>query len=118
MSLPDILYILLFTSTAAFGSYAYKLAGNRKGGMKRRIVTNWFIYAGVGLYLLENVFFTMALKGNDLSFILAFTGLTYVWSLAIARLLLKEKLNLRKLFGVSLIIVGVVIVTYGRTAAI
>ena len=49
------------------------MAGNRIHG---RIVTNWYIYAGAGLYLLENVFFVLALKNNDLSLILGFTGLT------------------------------------------
>ncbi len=107
MSPTDILWIMLFTFTAAFGSYAYKLAGNRIRG---RIVTNWYIYVGAGLYLLENVFFILALKNNDLSLILGFTGLTYVWSLLIARLLLKEKLNMRKIAGVSLIIIGVAVI--------
>ena len=111
MSPLDILWIMLFTSTAAFGSYAYKLAGNR---IRKRIVTNWYIYAGAGFYLFSNLFLMLALMNNDLSLILGFTGLTYVWSLLIARLLLKEKLNFRKLAGVSLIIIGVVVISCSR----
>lgn len=110
----DALYILLFTSTAAFGSYAYKLAGDR---VSKRVITNGFIYIGAALYLLENLFIAMAMKNHPLSFILAFTGLTYIWSLAIARTLLKEKLTFRKIAGVSLIILGVIVVMFGRTAA-
>ena len=107
MSPLDVLWITLFTLSAAFGSYAYKLAARR---INKRIITNWYIYVGACLYLCSNIFFILALKGNKLSIILGFTGLNYVWSLAIARLLLKEKLHRSKVIAISLIILGVIVI--------
>ena len=42
---------------------------------------------------------------------LPLTALTYVWTLAVARIMLGERITVRKMAGVGLILVGAALIT-------
>ncbi|WP_240335220.1 EamA family transporter [Paraliobacillus sediminis] len=96
--------ILLFTLFGAVGGLFFKKAG--QNGL------NWnkglFIYLclggcfyGIGallnIYVLQHVAYTI---------LFPLTSITYVWTFLLAAIFLKEKITLQKVGGISLIIIG------------
>ena len=79
-------------------------------GIKSMLV-NLNIYIGGLLYLLSAVLNIWILRFLDYSVVLPLTSLTYVWTMIISHLILKEKITIKKILGVVLILVGAVIVS-------
>ncbi len=79
-------------------------------GIKSMLV-NLNIYIGGLLYLLSAVLNILILRFLDYSVVLPLTSLTYVWTMIISYLILKEKITIKKILGVVLILVGAVIVS-------
>ena len=79
-------------------------------GIKSMLV-NLNIYIGGLLYLLSAVLNIWILRFLDYSVVLPLTSLTYVWTMIISYLILKEKITIKKILGVVLILVGAVIVS-------
>lgn len=104
MNLPDLFLILLFTISGALGSYFYKIGANKLP----RLLKNWPLYLGVLAFILSNIFFILALRKNNLSIVYAFSGLMYVWTLFLG-CFLGEKITLRKILAILLIIGGIII---------
>lgn len=77
------------------------------------LVRDWHFYAGGAGYLVAALLNIWVLRHLDLSVVLPLTALTYVWTLVIARLVLAEQFTWRKLCGVGLILVGVVLISVG-----
>ena len=74
------------------------------------LVTDWHFWAGGARYGLAALLNIWVLRHLGLSVVLPATGLTYVWTLVIARLVLGEALTWRKLTGVGLICGGVLLI--------
>lgn len=79
-------------------------------GIKSMLV-NLNIYIGGLLYLLSAVLNIWILRFLDYSVVLPLTSLTYVWTMIISYLILKEKITIKKILGVAFILVGAVIVS-------
>ncbi len=74
-------------------------------------IKNWEIILGVSLYFISSILFLYLLKTEDLSLLYPITALSYVFVTILSIYVLKEKMNRYKLFGITLIILGVVLVT-------
>lgn len=74
-------------------------------------IKNWEIILGVFLYFISSILFLYLLKTEDLSLLYPITALSYVFVTILSIYVLREKMNRYKLFGISLIILGVVLVT-------
>lgn len=72
---------------------------------------NWEIILGVSLYFISSIFFLYLLKTEELSLLYPITALSYVFVTVLSVYVLKEKINKFKLFGIVLIIFGVILVT-------
>lgn len=79
-------------------------------GIKSMLV-NLNIYIGGLLYLLSAVLNIWILRFLDYSVVLPLTSLTYIWTMIISYLILKEKITIKKILGVAFIMVGAVIVS-------
>ena len=79
-------------------------------GIKSMLV-NLNIYIGGLLYLLSAVLNIWILRFLDYSVVLPLTSLTYIWTMIISYLILKEKITIKKILGVAFILVGAVIVS-------
>ena len=79
-------------------------------GIKSMLV-NLNIYIGGLLYLLSAVLNIWILRFLDYSVVLPLTSLTYIWTMIISYLILKEKITIKTIFGVAFILVGAVIVS-------
>ena len=75
------------------------------------MLVNLNIYIGGLLYLLSAVLNIWILRFLDYSVVLPLTSLTYIWTMIISYLILKEKITIKKILGVAFILVGAVIVS-------
>ncbi len=64
------------------------------------------LYVGGFLYLVSAVFNILLLKYLDYSVVLPLTSLTYVWTMLLSYLVLKEKITGKKIVGVVFILAG------------
>lgn len=80
------------------------------GGIRSPIL-NVNLYIGDFLYLPSAVLNIWLLRIMDYSVVLPLTSLTYVWTMILSYIFLKEKITSRKIVGVTCILVGAVFVT-------
>ncbi|MGX7245310.1 EamA family transporter [Enterococcus quebecensis] len=108
-----ILTILVITTfSGSVGALALKKGMNDLPQLSLNLVLkNGWIYLGSFLYLLSAVTNITLLKFLDYSIAFPMTSLTYVWTVIISYFVFKEKLSIRKILAVILIIVGVFIIS-------
>lgn len=100
-----ILIIILMTLLGSFGGFFFKKS---TGGITIvSIIKNKFLYIGGILYVAAAVLNIIVLKYMPLSIVLPMTAITYIWSMIISRIILKEKITIFKLAGMISIIIGV-----------
>ena len=91
----------------SFGAVGLKAGAKRLERNILSIVTNWRLIAGVAAYLVSAVFFVFGLRRGELSILYPMVSLGYLWTLLWSRLFFGEPLTRAKLFGLTLILVGV-----------
>jgi drug/metabolite transporter (DMT)-like permease len=67
------------------------------------------LIAGLSLYGINTILMVLALRKGELSLLYPIISLTYVWVTAISVVLFNEQINLPKLAGLFLIVVGVAV---------
>ena len=102
-------YVLLVIMTliGAIASFFLKKASGSEKIID--LIKNINLYIGGFLYLLSAVLNIYLLKYLDYSLVLPMTSITYIWTLIISYQFLKEKISLKKIIGVFVIITGVII---------
>lgn len=75
------------------------------------LIINVNLYIGGFLYLVSAVLNIWILRYLDYSVVLPFTSLTYIWTMFLSYKILKEKITLKKIGGVVLILFGVICVS-------
>lgn len=106
-----IYYIVLLIMTM-FGSVAslfLKKASGSNGLIN--MLKNINLYIGGFLYVSSAVLNIWLLKILDYSVILPLTSLTYIWTMILSYFILKEKITVKKIVGVCLILVGAIIIS-------
>lgn len=68
------------------------------------------IYIGGGLYILSLILNIYLLHYLDYSVVLPLTSITYIWTLVIARVSLKETISIFQILGVVCISAGAVLI--------
>jgi multidrug transporter EmrE-like cation transporter len=77
------------------------------------LLTNWPIWAGLSLYGLFTVLLIFALRDGELSVLYPVIALTYVWVTFLSVWLFHETMNPFKACGITVIILGVVVLGRG-----
>ena len=75
------------------------------------MLKNINLYIGGFLYVSSAVLNIWLLKILDYSVILPLTSLTYIWTMILSYFILKEKITVKKIAGVCLILVGAIIIS-------
>jgi drug/metabolite transporter (DMT)-like permease len=99
------------TLLGAVASLFLKRASGSEGLVS--LVKNGNLYAGAFLYLASAVLNIWILRYLDYSVVLPLTSFTYVWTMILSYLILKEKITRKKIFGIGLIFVGAIFVALG-----
>lgn len=104
--------VLLFFMTFA-GSVA-ALFLKRASGAKSIIalLANYNLYAGGLLYAFAASLNILVLRELDYSLVLPLTSLTYIWTAIISRIVLKERITVKKIIGLSFIVLGTLVLSF------
>lgn len=107
-----IIYYLLLVLMTLSGVIAFLFLEKASGSEKIiYMLKNINLYIGGGLYLISALLNIFVLRYLDYSVVLPLTSITYVWTMIILYLILKESITKRKIAGVALILVGAVLVS-------
>lgn len=102
--------ILLFmTLLGSVASLYLKKASGTDGVIA--LIKNVNLYIGGFLYLASAVLNIWILRYLDYSVVLPLTSLTYIWTMVLSYMILKEKITKKKIAGVVLILVGAICVS-------
>ena len=106
-----IYYIVLLIMTM-FGSVASLFLKKASGSNDLiDMLKNINLYIGGFLYVSSAVLNIWLLKILDYSVILPLTSLTYIWTMILSYFILKEKITVKKIAGVCLLLVGAIIIS-------
>lgn len=99
-----ILVIIFMTMLGSLGGFFFK----KSTGSESMFATlkNKYLYIGGILYVVAALINVWVLKFLDYSVVMPMTAITYIWTLIVARVALKEKLTGKKVIGILAIITG------------
>ena len=105
-------YILLIVMTwlGAFGALFLKKATASAKSLFG-LLRVWQFYLGGFLYFASAVLNIYLLRYLDYSVVLPLTSITYIWTLLIASVDLKEQISRFQILGIICIVVGAVMIT-------
>jgi drug/metabolite transporter (DMT)-like permease len=98
--------VIVGTFIAALASFCFKKSSGDVGFAS--ILRSKMFFAGGFLYILSSMMTIRLLQRMPYSVILPMGGICYIWILLISYRFLGEKINIYKIMGVVLIIIGVV----------
>lgn len=101
--------LLVMTLLGSIASLFLKKASGAVGWAA--LVKDANLYIGAVLYLASAVLNIVILKYLDYSVVLPLTSLTYIWTMVLSYLILKETITKKKMVGVALILAGAICVS-------
>ena len=107
--IPYYVLLVVMTLIGSTASLFLKKASGSDGFLG--MLKNANLYTGAGLYLLSALLNIYILKVLDYSVVLPLTAITYIWTMFLSGLVLKEKISGKKIIGVLLILAGAVLVS-------
>lgn len=107
---------MVFASTilSALGSLLLKIGSTKNSNNKNNVRSFPAIRAmilGAFVYSIATIIFIAALKLGDVSILYPITSLSYIWVCILSAKVLKERISAKKIAGIMLIVIGVVIIT-------
>ena len=105
----SILLVLLASFVGSFGAVFLKAGAGRLHREIHTLLLNWRLAAGIAMYLLSFVFYYLGVRKGELSILYPMVSLGYLWTLVWSWLFFKEPITRRKVGGIALIIVGIVV---------
>lgn len=110
-----IIIIIISVVFAALGQISWKVGLNQAGSLNLSslpsVLLNPLVLLGFFMYGMSTIFWLAALSKKDLSFVYPFISLTYVLVLILSSIVLKEDVDISKLVGTSIIIIGLIIIS-------
>jgi uncharacterized membrane protein len=111
----SIVLLVLCTFIISVAQILYKKGAESLSLDFIKLMGNFPIFLGLGLYFIASMMMVSALKEGELSILYPFLALSYVWvSLLSVRVFpLSEHMNLFKWIGILIIIIGVSFIGVG-----
>lgn len=103
-----IILCLIFTLTGAFGGLCFKKAVSNSDRIIKVVLSPYLYFGGI-LYVLGALLNIIVLKELKYTVVLPLTSFTYIWTILISYFILKEKITIKKVMGIALIIIGALI---------
>jgi drug/metabolite transporter (DMT)-like permease len=107
--------VVLAVTVGAFGPIFLKKSSKTFSLSPLKILKNYNLMIGVLFYAFGTVCFIPALKGGELSVLYPLVSLSYVFVAIYSRILLKEKMNVYKFFGIVAILAGISLIGIGSS---
>jgi multidrug transporter EmrE-like cation transporter len=107
--------VLCCTLLGAAAQVLMKTGANQLSGSSPiDILTNPLLFAGYCLYGLSTVLFILALRDGALSILYPVIALTYVWVTILSVWIFHEVINVWKVAGIGVIVMGVAVLGQGN----
>ena len=74
----------------------------------KTLMKNKLLYVGAIIYIISAVINIVLLRYYDYSIVLPLTSITYLWTIILSHIIMRESINVYKITGIMLIIVGCV----------
>lgn len=103
-----LVLVLLMTFMGAIASLFLKRASGSDNFVK--MLTNVNLYIGGFIYITAAFINIFVLKFLDYAVVLPLTSITYIWTMVLSYLILREKITKKKIVGVILILLGAICV--------
>ena len=116
--MPPIFFILTSVFCSSFAHIALKLAApkfNLSGNLWEiflRIISNYWLVAGLALHLFALFLWIIALKKTELSYAYPFITLGFVIVTIFSYFIFKEEVNALRLAGLAITSVGILVISY------
>jgi multidrug transporter EmrE-like cation transporter len=110
----SVLLTLLASFVGSFGAVLLKSGAMRVENNPLSMLLNVRILAGCCTYVLSSVFFILAIRQGELSFLYPMIALGYVWTMIWSRIVFGEPFTRNKFAGIGLILLGVALLNLGR----
>ncbi len=81
-----------------------------------RLITNYYLLAGILIYAVCAVALIISLKNGELSILYPLVALGFVWVSVFSVIFLKEAMNAYRWLGIFVIVAGVSLIGYGGNA--
>jgi len=112
--LPYVLLLIMTVMGSIASLFLKKAADSMKGDTLVKSILSLLkipaIYIGGMMYVTAAIINIIVLRFLDYSIVLPLTAFTYVWTIVLARVRLKESISIFKIIGILLIIAGAVLV--------
>lgn len=105
------LIVLIMTLCGAVASLFLKKASGAESLVSTLLNIN--LYIGGAIYLAAAVLNIYVLRYLDYSVVMPLTAFTYVWTLVLSYMVLKEHISAKKIVGVGMIAAGAILVSLG-----
>ena len=121
MALRNFLQILIYVLLSSFGLVLLKIGTNKSLGFSIHngnfiLNFNYIIIIGMGMYVFSFIMSLIAMRGINLNvFYPISAGLVYILIGLLSFFLLHEKISLRQIIGMVIILAGVVIMNVKET---
>ncbi len=102
-----VILMILSSLFVCFGQLLWKMSSS--GGV-------WLLIFGFGLYAVGAVMMVSAYRFGEVSTLQPILSMSYVFSILLGVIFLSEPVNLLKTTGVLIVILGVVLITVGRSS--
>lgn len=106
--------VLAASFVGSFGAVFLKSGATRIERNIRSVVTNWRLAAGVFFFLASSLLYVRAIKDGELTVLYPMVSLGYVWTLFWSRIVFGEPLTREKLYGLGLILLGIIFLGMGN----
>jgi len=107
-----ILYYIILVIMTMIGAVASLFLKKASGSKDfKDLLKDINLYIGGCLYVTGALLNIWLLKILDYSVTLPMTSLTYIWTMIISYIILKEKISTKKIIGVCLILIGAIIIS-------
>lgn len=101
--------IFIMTLLGSIASLFLKRASEFEGLLV--LIKNPDLYIGGILYLVAALLNIWVLRYIEYSVVLPLTSFTYIWTMILSYFIMQEKVNVKKIIGVVLIIIGAICVS-------
>jgi len=111
INLFAISLVVISTVTGAFGSLFLKKGAEHFNLNLLKQLRNKNLIFGCLLFIAGTALYVPALSMERLSILYPITSLTYIWVALVSVRFLKEKMNKHKWLGISLIVIGIFLIS-------
>ncbi len=112
-ALSSVIMVIIACMLGSFGPLCFKLGADGLSMNLKKLLTNYYLYAGAFFYGMASILFIVALRKGELSVLYPIVATSYIWVSLLSMKFLNEKMNIYKWGGILFIIIGVTLIGIG-----